>query len=134
MRTLILALVLVSSAAHAGTFNVVESPPRKERTPFGNVPQELPPVRMGSPTLEVRSAGEYFVDFSWSAEVRAWGRSHCYVEAQILDSHGRQITWVNDNAYVTRNSNGYTTAQGSFTLGRRDAAQVATISATATCN
>ena len=134
MRMLILAIVLVSSVAHAGTFSTYESKAAPERKPYTNIPAPVSPVIVDHPELNVRWTGVYRVHYVWSADIRAYGRSHCYTEAHILDRDGKQILWTNANSSIPAHSNGWTTAGCTFSLGHGAASLVSSISVNTTCN
>ena len=133
MRMLILALVLVSSVAHAGTFNVIESQPKPERVPYGSTTTPMPPVQIYDIDYAVVSRTET-VTWGWKVEVRASGRSSCYVEIEFLNEDGYRVDWDNANTVVGSHSNGFTTARGRETMSWGQARRVESTNATVRCH
>lgn len=138
MRSYLLLLIsalCLTAPAQAGTFNVIESDPSQPRVEREQptVEHSLPPVRVGDTSTRYTVLPYEMVQANWSAQVRAVGRSSCYVEVHWLNGDGERVGWSNANVVIARNSNGFATARGETYLGQREAGTITRSETTAQC-
>ncbi len=71
---------------------------------------------------------------AWVVEVRAAGRSSCYVEFRWLDGDGFQLQMSNENVPIPRGSNGFVVVRGSSSISLDIARQIEQINPHVQCH
>ena len=136
VSSFVLLSLLFAVSANAGSFQIIETPAQQETRERMALPADPgSPVQVYDFGSDAKSLAPLdLVRVDWTVEVRALGRSTCYIEFNLYDAAGGLVSYSNANVAIPSHSNGFVTARGQDLLSHAEYRQATKSGATARCH